>query len=101
MAMSVADLAELEDRNQRRYYERGGWRIFTRTYGVPIGIDVTMPRPGDYFPGESSGPRVSGGAGTSVTQAKGREEEELRFTIRAVEPIMDASDDTETYEYGT
>jgi len=99
MAMTVAALANLEDRNQRRYYESGGWRIFIRVYAVPAGIDVTMPRPGDYFPGETSGPTVSSRGGTSVGPVKTGEE--LRFTIRATEPIMDASTDTQDYEYGT
>jgi len=97
-AMTVAVLATLEDRNRRRYYEYGGWRIFTRVYAVPAGIDVTMPRPGNYFPGETSGPRVSSRGGTSVTPVKTGEA--LQFTIRATEPIMDASTDTQDYAYG-
>ena len=99
-AMTVAELAALEDHNQRRYYESGGWRIFTRTYSVPVAIDVTMPRPGDYFPGEISGPRVSSRGGTSVRPVSKKDEEELRFTVRATEPIMDASTDTQDFQYG-
>lgn len=98
MSFTVAKLADLEDHNLRGYYEGSGWRTFVRVYAVPAGQDVTMPRPGDFFPGESSGPRVSGRHGISVGPA--RSGEEIRFSIRATEPIMDASTDTQDFEHG-
>ena len=99
-SMTVAQLAKEEDHNQRRYFERGGWRYFVRSYPVAVGIDVVMPRPGAFFPGESDGPCVVPDHGMNAGPSRSKTEG-VTITIVAAEPILNASDDTETYTYGT
>ena len=100
-ALSIANLAKEEDRNARGHWQRGGWKFFVREYQMEIGHDLTMPVPGAYFPGESSGARIIHG-GVSVRIIEKRDDtEEVRVRIVASSPIYEADTDGGEFTYGT
>ena len=97
MAVSVAQLQKFEQKAMRRSFQRGGWRYALRYYYVATHETITLPRPGAYFPGETSGYRVSAGGVSSSIQSIKEIGEVIVVRIMATEPILDASTDTETF----
>jgi hypothetical protein len=89
MALSTAELAELEDHNQRGTFRRSGKHYFVRRYNVPVCDDITLPGPGEFFPGESSGPCVIDSQGVDVNLKVRKAYEEVVVTVIAARPIYD------------
>ena len=100
---ALADLAGFEKKTERRTGRQKGHYYYVRVYEVPFNTAQTLPLPGDYFPGEVSGPRIlDGGVTTSPVVVKGGEPTNLRVTIVAGGPLYaDAHDSAgELFSYG-
>tara|TARA_Y100000310_G_C20371676_1_gene663797 strand:- start:290 stop:595 length:306 start_codon:yes stop_codon:yes gene_type:complete len=100
MALSIAELAELEDLNRRATFRRKAMTVFVRRYNVPITDDITLPGPGDFFPGESSGPAVIDSQGVDVSVNERNPGEEVTVTVIAARPIYDTQV-PEVWTHGT
>ncbi|HUU82655.1 MAG TPA: hypothetical protein VM243_04030, partial [Phycisphaerae bacterium] len=79
----------MEEKNARQQFRRGRQSVYVRVYNVPMDRTQTLPRAGDYFPGEISGPRIApGGVSTARVQVKGGVSG-LRITISATKPAYE------------
>jgi len=100
MALTIAQLAELEDTNARGMFRRHGKQYFVRRYNVSCLDDITLPGPGDFFPGETDGPSVIDTQGVDVNLKVRKAQEEVVVTVIAVRPIYDTQV-AEVWTHGT
>jgi hypothetical protein len=93
---ALADLAAYEDKTQRRYFRRGREGVYLRVYDVPLNALTTLPKAGAYFPGDTSGPRItSDGVSIGPVVTKGGSHTATRITIMAAAPKYTADEDQE------
>jgi len=101
-AQTLADLAELENKNRRTHFESGGWRFYRRYYSVTAGFEYTLPKPGSVFPGATAAtpPFIVRDSGVSGGPQGRKDAEEGVIVLTASEPILETDESTETYQYG-
>lgn len=96
---ALADLGEYEDKTQRRYFRRGREGVYLRVYEVPLNATSTLPKAGAFFPGDTTGPRItSDGVTIGPVVTKGSHTA-TRITIMAAAPKY-AADVDETFTHG-
>ena len=96
---ALADLAEYEDKTQRRYFRRGREGVYLRVYDVPLNAVSSLPKAGAFFPGDNSGPRItSDGVTIGPVVTKGSHTA-TRITISATTPAYTAATD-EKFTHG-
>ena len=96
---ALADLAEYEDKTQRRYFRRGREGVYLRVYDVPLNVVSSLPKAGAFFPGDNSGPRItSDGVNIGPVVTKGSHTA-TRITISATTPAYTAATD-EKFTHG-
>ena len=84
-SMTGDELKEL-----RRYFRRGGQSFSVRVYDVSTDAVPTLPRDGEYFPGEIDGARIVPG-GVSVAPSRDKQGgTRVRITLIAAVPACEA-----------
>jgi len=85
---TAAVLGNLEQKEERRYFRRGRAALLQRVYLVSLDDTPPMPRAGEYFPGETSGPRIIHNGVDAVPVTRG-EDTGLRITVTAARPACE------------
>ena len=100
---TLADLAEMEDKNRRSQWISNSFQYFRRYYPVPSGFVWTLPRPGSVVPDATADtpPFIvrDGGASGSPAGSRSQDEEGV-IVLTAAKVILNSAGDTETYTYG-
>jgi len=93
-------LGYYEQKVYRRSFRRMGHYYQIRVYDTPFNDSVTLPLPGEYFPGETTGPKILAD-GITTAPVMGKDgPTALRITIVAGAPIYASDSEGDTATYG-